>query len=185
MRLRAVLLFLVASAAMQPAGAGAQPAPAQALKEAAPQTTIVYRNNVYGFCVVLPESWKGYTILTSEWEGRKGDGSASPGGTPALQGPLLRIRHPSWTNEDPREDIPIMIFTRVQWRKLYKDNILVSPAAVGPSELSRNHQYVFALPARYDNGELAGWQEVESLMQHHALQTPCGKPAVLPGRNIP
>jgi hypothetical protein len=39
--------------------------------------SIVYRNTEYGFSFILPASWKGYAILSNQWEcytvGSQGD----------------------------------------------------------------------------------------------------------------
>lgn len=69
----------------------------------------------YGFRFSLPESWRGYSIAVSDWGG--GDGRSYGPGDPAppiVNGPLISIRHPLWTEADPRQDIPIMIFTKAQ-----------------------------------------------------------------------
>jgi hypothetical protein len=60
---------------------------------------IEYKNGQYGFCFALPQSWKGYTIVTLHW-----DGSSEDEG-PELGGPLLLIRHPAWTKEEPLEGV--------------------------------------------------------------------------------
>src|SRR5579863_258530 len=59
--------------------------------------TIQYRNRKYGFRFTLPESWKGYRVSWSEWEGRVlvSDGNVEH----VLRGPLLIIRHPKWTRQ--------------------------------------------------------------------------------------
>jgi hypothetical protein len=46
----------------------------------------------------------------------------------------------------------------------------VSAAPIGPSELGRNTNYVFALPARYNFAYLPGWEEVDETVQHKPLQ---------------
>lgn len=51
----------------------------------------------------------------------------------------ILIRHPKWTVEDPRQDIPIMIFTIAQWNKLAKEEFAVSAAPIGPVELEEMH----------------------------------------------
>ena len=50
--------------------------------------------------------------MWSEWEGSvlRDDGSVARD----FQGPKLQIRHPKWTEENLREDTPIMIFTIAQ-----------------------------------------------------------------------
>jgi hypothetical protein len=77
--------------------------------------TIEYRNVEYGFSLTLPESWKGYRVMWSDWGGSvlKDDGSSER----VVRGPRLQIRHPKWTEQNPREDMPIMIFTISQCRE--------------------------------------------------------------------
>jgi len=180
MRFRPVLLYLMACAAMQAAGGSAQTAPAQAPKVAAPQATIVYRNNVYGFCFSLPESWKGYTIVAEQWNGN------IVGSSQAVQGPQLLIRNPKWTKEKPYQDIPIMVFTPAQWQQVEAVTMSVSAAPIGPSELGHNSRYVFALPPRWIGfTDTLGQDEVNAWMEQNRLQAPCGKPAAPPRKNIP
>jgi photosystem II stability/assembly factor-like uncharacterized protein len=138
-------------------------------KEAAP---ITYRNTEYGFCFSLPASWEGFSIITGQWSGE------SPGSTESTSGPMLRIRHREWTEDDPREDIPIMVFTRAQWRLVEKDEITVSAAPFGPGELGRNSKYVFAIPPRYTSDNATGWREVVELVNHNSLRAPCGAHSV-------
>ena len=82
----------------------------------------------------------------------------------------ILIRHPKWTVENSRQDIPIMIFIIAQWNKLAKEEFAVSAAPIGPKELGRNAQYVFALPARYNVYFQTGWEEVEEIMQTNPLK---------------
>lgn len=138
---------------------------------AAPAPSIEYRNANYGFCVTLPASWKGYSILTNQWEG------SDPSSQNFTHGPELRIRHPKWTKENPYEDIPIMIFTHAEWTLVTEEKLIASPAPFPPSELGRNSRYVFALPPRYNYDLSIGYQEVESLIQHKSLHAPCGTSA--------
>lgn len=125
----------------------------------------VYQNTQYGFSFSLPESWKGYTIVIDEWEGM------AIGGSKAIEtGPLINIRHPKWTFANPRQDIPIMIFTLSQWDSLQQGKFHIGAAPIGPNELDRNSGYVFALPARYNYAFLTGWEEVENILNGDPLQ---------------
>jgi len=129
-------------------------------------TEIQYQNEQYGFSFSLPESWKGYSIVTGSWEGY----SVGPeGNVPFTQGPMLSIRHPLWTAANPRQDIPIMIFAPSQWDDLQQDKFHIGAAPIGPSELGRNSRYVFALPARYNYAFPAGYEEVEAILQSNPL----------------
>lgn len=153
-------------------------APSVPADHTVPGPGIVYRNAQYGFCFTLPASWRGYRLIWEKWEGGRMNGLENkPNKDPKiLQGPKLSIRNPNWTQTNHYEDIPIMIFTRWQW-KLAKDYIF-SPAPIGPSELGRNRRYVFALPARYNYDFATGWEEVDKQIRGGALQAPCQNAAV-------
>lgn len=129
--------------------------------------SIVYRNNRYGFSFSLPESWEGYTIVNDRWEGISLERSKS--GRVVERGPILSIRHPKWTSKNPRQDIPIMIFTLEQWKSLQQKKFSVGAAPVGPTELDRNSKYVFALPARYNYAFPTGYEEVEKILEGNPL----------------
>ncbi|MGI6145119.1 MAG: copper amine oxidase N-terminal domain-containing protein [Clostridia bacterium] len=132
-----------------------------------PQTDIItYENKQYGFIFSLPESWQGYQIVMDKWEGKAIDENAKI----VESGPLLMIRHPEWTAENVRQDIPIMIFTLGQWNAVQNHEFAVSAAPIGPSELGRNNQYVFALPARYNFAFPTGYEEVEDILNSDPLQ---------------
>lgn len=124
-----------------------------------------YKNTQYGFDFSLPDSWKGYTIVTDKWEG-KAIGDARTVET----GPIFLIRHPEWSSQNPRQDIPIMIFTETQWNSLQQEKFHIGAAPTGPSELGRNRGYVFALPARYNFAFPTGYEEVEEILRSKPLQ---------------
>lgn len=129
--------------------------------------SIVYENTQYGFNFLLPYSWKEYKILTETWEGVGLEGPQS--GKIVETGPLITIRHPQWTNQNPRQDIPILIFTLSQWNSLQQEKFSIGAAPVGPNELGRNTSYVFALPARYNYAFPTGYKEVEEILQSKPL----------------
>jgi hypothetical protein len=131
-------------------------------------TSLEYKNAQYGFSFSLPDSWKGYSIVTDTWEGW----ALSPqGDVPTETGPLISIRHPQWTQAVPRQDIPIMVFTIAQWNSLQQDKFHIGAAPINPSELGRNANYVFALPARYNYAFPAGYEEVDAILATKPLQT--------------
>jgi hypothetical protein len=132
-----------------------------------PATSVVYRDNQYGFAFTIPLSWKGYSIIESKWTGYA---SGASGDVPAETGPIVSIRHPLWTKEKPRQDIPIMVFTISQWNRLLRDQIHVGAAPINPSRLGFNENYVFALPARYNYAFPEGFEEVEQILQTHPLR---------------
>jgi hypothetical protein len=126
--------------------------------------TILYENTEYGFTFTLPISWKDYQIVSDSWEG------ISTNQQPNEQGPTFSIRHPEWTEETPKQDIPIMILTLNQWSLLEKGEFHIGAAPVGPTMLGQNNEYVFALPARYNYAFLEGYEEVENILENKPLQ---------------
>jgi len=65
---------------------------------------------------------------------------------------------------------PIMIFTVFQWDSLQKGDFHIGAAPIGPTELGRNAEYVFALPARYNYAFPPGFEEVEDILEGNPLQ---------------
>jgi hypothetical protein len=154
-----------------PVFAGAQETSSQTVRpgkenSAAESATdaIVYRNTKYGFAFSLPQGWKGYTIVMDSWEASDAQKGV------VERGPIVSIRHPDWTKENPRQDIPIMVFTLRQWDSVEHSDFFMNGAAVRPSELGRNRKYAFALPPRFDDSDLAGLKEVEEILQRGSLR---------------
>ncbi|NMD72757.1 hypothetical protein HHO41_21255 [Bacillus sp. DNRA2] len=139
------------------------PSPSTSSKDS---SSIIYKNTQYGFSFKLPAKWEGYSIVTDQWEG-----IASTDGAVVETGPIILIRDPKWTAQTPRQDIPIMVFTLDQWDSLKQEVFHVGAAPVDPSELGRNNDYVFALPARYNYAFPPGFEEVEKILADHPLQT--------------
>lgn len=144
-------------------------APAKTIRVMEPQSANVYRNTQFGFGFSLPESWKGYRILTEKWEGRALDSRAN--GKIVETGLMIKIRHPQWYSQNPRQDIPIMIFTIDQWDALQQEKFHIGAAPMSPRELGRNSKYVFALPARYNYAFPTGYEEVERILDSNPLKT--------------
>jgi len=128
--------------------------------------SIIYKSKKYRFGFALPETWKGYSIIVGEWGGTVFDEE----GPRPEKGPQITIRHPHWTNDDPWQDIPIMVFTHAQWKFVEQDRIIVSAAPFGPGEIGRNAHYVFALPPRFDYGDAKGREEVQAILQHNPIR---------------
>jgi hypothetical protein len=178
MKSHSLLAILLACAATAPALA--QDASPQNSAPAPIPTPIVYKNAHYGFCFLLPADWKGYKIVTEKWSGTVLDTQKSE------SGPQLLIRNPKWTENDPWQDIPIMIFTPSQWKIVAADNMAVSAAPIGPAELGQNKNYVFALPPRWIGfTDAEGTDEVQTLMNQNPFEAPCGQKSAKPVANLP
>jgi hypothetical protein len=124
----------------------------------------VYKNSEYGFSFALPGTWRDYSIISSQWEGMDPES-----GVIGAKGPIISIRHPQWTEKNPRQDIPIMVFTQSQWKKIQQRELSVGAAPIPPKELGRNDSYVFALPARYNYAFPTGYEEVERILDSNPL----------------
>jgi hypothetical protein len=130
-----------------------------------------YKNNLYGFGIDLPETWRGYSVVEDQWEGYSLVVQSAEGQVVTEVGPMLFVRHPKWEEENPRQDIPVMIFTITQWNNLSADKFHIGAAPVGPTELGRNSRYVFALPARYNYSFLTGYEEVQDILDKKSFKT--------------
>lgn len=130
--------------------------------------TVKYMNDEYRFELALPDSWKGFSVVPERWEGEMpGDGEQIL----VAEGPEILLRHPLWTSQKPRQDIPIMVFTISQWNDMQQDKFHIGAAPINPSELGRNAKYVFALPARYNYAFPEGYEEVEKILENKPLHT--------------
>jgi hypothetical protein len=118
---------------------------------------VVYLDTVNGFRFQLPESWKGYSIVSEIWTGQW-DGRVMATGT------KVSIRHPLWREDAQRQDIPVLVFTLKQWDDLSNERFSIGAAPIPPSELGRNGKNVFALPARYNFAFPEGFEEVETIL---------------------
>ncbi len=126
-------------------------------------TRVQYKNNKYGFKVLLPDTWSGYEVVNDSWGGYVTNLDRNLEENKEY-GPIILIRHPKWTEDDPRQDIPVMIFTIEQWNDMQADVFHIGAAPINPSELGRNQKYVFALPARYNFSYLTGYEEVDEIV---------------------
>jgi hypothetical protein len=110
-----------------------------------------YRNEEYGLTLTLSQDWQGYSATTTSIE----------------YGWKVIIRHPQWTEANPYEDIPILVYPIEQWEKWEANNFEDYPTAApfGPSERGCNAKYVFATAPRYNYDYRAGWEEVENIIK--------------------
>ena len=131
-------------------------------------SSVYYGNTKYGFLINLPESWKGFTTFENNWSGMS-VGATDGNNYISEIGPLILVRHPLWTEKNPRQDIPVMVFTIDQWNRMQNDAFHIGAAPINPSELGRNTKYVFALPARYNFAYQAGFEEVDKIIQGKSL----------------
>jgi len=129
------------------------------------ENSLKYENREFGFVFDLPFTWEGYSIVEENWESNDKTQSGS----------IINIRHPEWTKENLRQDIPIMIFNHDQWELIEKEELGVGAAPIGPRKIGENDEYVFALPARYNYGFLTGYEEVDKIFEGNPLITNGGK----------
>lgn len=140
--------------------------PLPATASAGSAHNVLYLNRDYGFSFQLPSTWRGFAVKECFWQGHPTDAREGA----EEEGPLIVIRHPLSTEPHPREDIPIMVFTRAQWRRIENQSLAVSAAPIPPSLIGRNHLYVFATPPRFFYDYLDGYQEVLEILRSKPLR---------------
>lgn len=136
--------------------------------EAGASAKTVYPNNLFGFSIILSESWKGYTVnqIKDDIYDVSGKTTDNNGVVDSFQ--IIELHHPLETAENPREVMPIMIFTPVQWMHIQNGEWSVGAAPIPPSLLGQNSRWIMALPARYNFDYKTGWEEVDQLV--HTLK---------------
>jgi hypothetical protein len=127
-----------------------------------------YKNEEYGFGMYLPDSWENYSIVEDSWEGY---GIVTNTQKVIEKGPIVYIRHPDWDYKSPRQDIPVMVFTKLQWDSMLAENFHIGAGPINPTELGRNYLYVFAVPARYNFAFITGYEEVETILQSESFHS--------------
>jgi hypothetical protein len=129
---------------------------------------VLYRNDQFGFLVLLPQSWNGYTIFNDREDAYDLTGKTTTNNGVIDHVLIVHIEHPEHTHERPRQDIPIMVFPTALW--VLAEEISVGAAPIPPRELARNKAYVFALPARYNYAFREGWEDVEAIIDSSPIR---------------
>jgi hypothetical protein len=131
---------------------------------------VLYHNVQYDFTFSLPASWRGYTVLSDQWD-------LEPY-VPALDkdmvtehGPIIILRHPLWKPGAPTQDIPIDVFTRRQWDQSDGEGV---DACGLEYEIAHNSKYVFSVWSRFNtDASVQGWKEADTIVQRNiALNGP-------------
>jgi hypothetical protein len=120
-----------------------------------------YKNAQYGFQLTFPESWKGYAVDETTWQGNAVDNFNQK-----YSGPESVFKNPQTTPQQPWQDIPIMVFTPEQWQLVLQERLAVSAAPIGPAEVGQNTKYIFATPPRwYGFTNAIGFQEAVEIVK--------------------
>jgi hypothetical protein len=124
---------------------------------------LAYRNPQYEFTFFLPASWKGYSVLNEQWNGQAYF-AASDKAEGTEHGPLIVLRHPEWKVDAPWQDIPILVFTRSQWKAERQGQFSIFAGGV-EQEIAHNSNYVFAIHSRFNwNESVKGSREAEGIV---------------------
>lgn len=130
-----------------------------------------YTNNAYGFILNFPNTWKGYTVAESSWQGRDVNTNQE------YSGPEIIIKNPQTTAKQAWQDIPIMVFNHDEWTAVSNERgcgqnepgckeIAVSAAPIPPAKIGENAKYVFATPPRwYGFTDAIGFQEAVNIVK--------------------
>jgi hypothetical protein len=126
--------------------------------------TVVYRNQKYGFTFSLPPSWSGFDVSECQWGGDR-DGREI-----GAYGATVSIRHPLYSRANSGQEIPIMVFTKAQWRDVESGKLDVSAAPFPPNYLGQNRKYVFAIESRFDYDDLDGFENARAFFDSNPLR---------------
>ena len=127
---------------------------------------LVYRNSDFDLSFSLPPYWAGYSVQTNEWYGT----TYFPGNDTTEtteHGPMIVIRNPFWTVNDPRQDIPILVFTRKQWDRYWQPNAFSVSAGGVEEEIAHNDRYVFVINSRFNWGDLPGAEDAGRIVDEN------------------
>jgi hypothetical protein len=121
-------------------------------------TSLLYTNDIYGFAVTLPITWKGYTVTETTKDSQDGKYYE------------VHLVHPESTKENPRMDVPVLIVPIAIWNTWYPPADPESghhpfAAPIPATERGRNTNYVFATAPRYNFSYLPGWEEVDEIVK--------------------
>lgn len=127
---------------------------------------IEYVNGQYGFSVQLPKSWEGYSVITELVTGA--DKAVPVYRAIDEEYVSMKIRHPSWSEETPYQDIAIVIFKN---NKRYSDKLKKAQKEAG-IELPQNlrckflNDYIIK-PDMYNlNPSAEGYAEVMEIFEN-------------------
>jgi hypothetical protein len=133
---------------------------------------VVFNNPKFELRFLLPSNWRGYSVLMEQWDNKNYEASADKWRI-SEHGPIITLRHPNWRLDDPRQDIPILVFTRGQWSALNQGKLWPSKYAGGVfDELSHSRTYVFAISSRYNWDELKGSMEAACVVERNRAIAP-------------
>ena len=74
---------------------------------------LCYRNARYGLAFYLPPTWRDYSVSVQQLD----DERYSPTDDKRIvvgHTPMIVLRHPQWQTSAPYQDVPILVFTRIQ-----------------------------------------------------------------------
>ena len=123
-----------------------------------------YENKTYGFSMKFPNSWKGFYVEKSTWQGQKIDGEK----VGDYKGVELIFKNPQTTEKQQYQDIPIMVFIPDVWQLVSGSNptITISATPIGPEKIGENEKYIFATPPRwYGFTDAVGYKEALEILK--------------------
>lgn len=115
-------------------------------------TDIVYKNEKYGFSLLLGKDWENFQNVDSEVQ----------------FGRMVKLSKNLSATATPVAFIPILVYPIEKWREWEGNNFDGYPTAapMGPTERGRNGMYVFATAPRYNYSFLSGFEEVEEIIKN-------------------
>jgi hypothetical protein len=133
---------------------------------------IRYHNSQYNSTFCLPANWKGYSVLTRQWEGEE-YAPEKDTVVKVADGPIIVLRNPQWKTNNLYQDIPVYIFTRQQWDDIHLGKYDAVGAGGVIDEIWHNDKYVFGIHSRYNaDDSINGWSKVQGIVNQNCVAHP-------------
>ena len=127
-----------------------------------------YHDARYDLTFCLPASWRDYSVSIQQLEDERYSAAKDK---PIIVGhtPMITLRHRRWQADAPYQDIPILVYTRVQWDALHHGELWPSVFAGGTmDELWHTERFVFAISSRSNAADkIRGWRETADVVEQN------------------
>lgn len=132
-------------------------------REEVPVNGELYKNEQYGFKMIFPDSWKGFTVTEDVWKGWPT--TTEPGFEDEYEGAKITFGNPKWTLRENWQNIPIMVFTTDVWKLVVDGKLRVSSVLVLPEKVGENKNFVFATSPRWTFDNNLGVEEAIAIVK--------------------
>ena len=122
-----------------------------------PANSLVYTNNTYGFRLILPDTWAGYTVTDNTFGSDAVSAEASISGVEtSVDCAQILLFSPQYASNSDVQPVIIIVFKLSDWTTFdldtegpdYRQVVTSAGGAEGSQSLGQNNQYVFSIGTR-------------------------------------